>query len=349
MKKKNLSAKKKVNNFYFKKLDDPKINKIYSDFKIKLSNHISNNFCVAVSGGSDSLALSFLAKCYSLEKNIKVNFFLIDHKLRRESTTEANFVKKKLSFFNISCQILTIKRVSKVSNIQSFARKFRYKLLFQECNNKKIKSILTAHHEDDLLENFFIRLLRGSGLNGLASFANIKSKINFDEKILIIRPLIDVSKNDLNYICKKTFDFNVKDPSNNDDKFLRVKVRKLISKLENDGLTFQKFKKTLKNLSKSNLALNYYVDENIKNNSNFLPINNSIVLSENFFKQPYEIVFRSFSSIVQKIGKKDNYARGIKIQNILNYLQSSKNTQKKTLSGCVIKKVHKSVLISPEN
>ena len=105
------------------------------------------------------------------------------------------------------------------------------------------------------MENFFIRLLRGSGLKGLISFRNIKSKIKFDDKIFILRPLIDISKKDLIYISKNTFNFNVDDPSNLDDKFLRVKVRKLISKLEKDGLTFKKFKKTLNNLNKSNYAI----------------------------------------------------------------------------------------------
>ena len=95
MKKKNLSVKKKIHNFYSKKLDDPKIRRIYGKFKTKLSSYVSNNFCVAVSGGVDSLALSFLAKCYSIEKKQKVFFFIVDHKLRKNSTSEANLVKKK--------------------------------------------------------------------------------------------------------------------------------------------------------------------------------------------------------------------------------------------------------------
>ena len=117
--------------------------------------------------------------------------------------------------------------------------------------------ILTAHHVDDLIENFFIRLLRGSGLKGLVSFNKIKSKVNFDDKIYILRPLIDIPKKDLAYISNNTFNFNVNDPSNLDDKFLRVRVRKLISNLEEDGLTFNKFKLSMNNLSKSNNCLLY--------------------------------------------------------------------------------------------
>ena len=348
MKKKNLSAKKKIRNFYFKKLEDPRIKKIYLKFKKKLSYYVKKKFSIAVSGGSDSIALSFLAKCYSLENNIKSYFFIVDHKLRENSTSEAKLVKKKLSLYKIYADILTINK-KKYSNLQSFARENRYDLIIKKSLNKKIETILTAHHNDDFLENFFIRLLRGSGLKGLSSFGNIESKINFEDQIHIIRPLLDVSKNDLSYVSKKTFNFRVNDPSNLDEKFLRVKVRKLISKLENDGLTFDKFKISLNNLNKSNLALDYFVKKNINDNSNFLVFRKSIILNENFLNQPDEVAFRSLSEVIKKVGEKKSYARGFKVDNLVNYLRSCKNVKRKTLSGCLIQKVKKSVIISPEN
>ena len=348
MKKKNLSVKKKIHNFYSKKLDDPRIKRIYFHFKKKLSNHTPNNFCVAVSGGIDSMALSFLAKCYSIENNKKVYFFIVDHKLRKNSTFEAKLVKKKLKSFQISSNILTIKK--KIStNTQSFARDNRYKLIIEQSLIKKIDMILTAHHSDDLIENFFIRLLRGSGLKGLISFSKIKSKVTLDDKIFILRPLLNTSKKDLIYLLKNTFNFNVSDPTNLDDKFLRVRLRKLISNLEKDGLTFNKFKLSLNNLSKSNNTIDYYVQKNIKDNSNYLKLNNSIILKDHFLKQPDEIVFRSFSELIQNIGKKNTFARGAKVENLLKYLRSNNNHSKKTLSGCIIQKLENLVIISSEN
>ncbi len=348
MKKKNLSVKKKIHNFYSKKLDDPRIKRIYFNFKKKISSHIANSFCVAVSGGVDSMALSFLAKCYSIEKNKKCYFFIVDHKLRKNSTIEANLVKKKLKSFRISSNILTIKNEKKSTNIQSFARDNRYKLIIKQSLIKNIDMILTAHHADDLIENFFIRLLRGSGLKGLISFSNIKSKVKIDDKIYILRPLIDIPKKDLVYISKNTFNFNVNDPFNSDDKFLRVKVRKLISNLEKDGLTFKKFKLSLNNLSKSNYAVDYYVKKNINDNSNYLKLTKTIILKDDFFKHPDEIAFRSFSEVIQKVGKKNTLTRGAKVESLLKYLRSINNYSKKTLSGCIIQKIENSVIISPE-
>ena len=348
MKKKNLSAKKKIHNFYSKKLTDPRIKRIYLNFKKKLNNNTSKNLSVAVSGGVDSIALSFLAKCYSLEKKKRIYYFIVDHKLRKNSTFEARTVKKKLKSFQISCKILTLNKVKKFSNLQNFARLNRYQSIIKQSLNKKIGYILTAHHSDDLLENFFIRLLRGSGLRGLVSFGKIKSKIKFDDEIFILRPLLDVSKKDLIYVSKKTFDFNVDDPSNLDDKFLRVKIRKLISRLEWEGLTFDKFKTSIINLGKSNIAIDYYVEKNIKLNSYYLGTTKKVILKDEFFKKPDEIVFRSFSQLIQKVGKRKLYTRGAKVENLLNYLKTSKNFKKKTLSGCIIEKVQNSVIIYPE-
>ena len=159
----------------------------------------------------------------------------------------------------------------------------------------------------------------------------------------------NITSTNVYHLSKNTFNFNVNDPSNLDDKFLRVKVRKLISNLEKDGLTFNKFKLSLNNLSKSNNALDYYVKKNIDDNSNYLKLTNSIILKDDFLKQPGEIVFRSFSELIQKIGNKDTFARGSKVENLLKYLRSTNNGSKKTLSGCIIQKLENSVIISSEN
>ena len=123
MQKKNLSVKKKIHNFYSKKLDDPRIKRIYLNFKKKLSSHVPNSFCVAVSGGVDSMALSFLAKCYSIQNKKKVYFFIVDHKLRKNSTYEANLVKKKLRSLQISSNILTIKKKKYIKKYSIFCKR----------------------------------------------------------------------------------------------------------------------------------------------------------------------------------------------------------------------------------
>ena len=94
MKKRNLSAKKKIRNFYLEKLKNPKINKIYSKFEKNIGRYSLRKFSIAVSGGVDSMALTFLAKCHSIKKNTDYLYFTVDHKIRSTSTKEAKESEK---------------------------------------------------------------------------------------------------------------------------------------------------------------------------------------------------------------------------------------------------------------
>ena len=115
MKKRNLSAKKKIRNFYLEKLNNPKIKRIYLEFEKNLRKFNLRKYSIAVSGGSDSMALAFLAKCHSIKKNLNYLYFTVDHKLRPTSTKEAIQTKKKLEKFGIICEILTWKNKLKPS------------------------------------------------------------------------------------------------------------------------------------------------------------------------------------------------------------------------------------------
>ena len=216
-------------------------------------------------------------------------------------------------------------------------------MLFRNCDKYQIKYILLGHHQDDLLENFFIRILRGSGLKGLISLDK-KNKIG-DKNLL--RPLLDEKKENLIFISKNVFNFYIEDPTNKDEKYKRIMIRGLIKKLQEDGLDKKKFLKTINNLKFSNKVIEYYVDENLKKNT-FLSNNNSrLVLNSIFFLQPYEVIFRSLSESIKMIGKKYYPARGKKIDKIINHLKKSVS-YRSTLGGCIIEKVNETVIISRE-
>ena len=336
---KNSSAK--IPKILANKLNNKKLSKIYNYFEKSLN--INDKFVVAVSGGADSLALSFLAKIYSIKKKLKTRYLIIDHKLRSESTHEAKNVKKILQKFGIKAEILTWKGKKPFNNIQSIARKKRYELLFSKCTKLNINNIILAHHQDDLFENFFIRILRGSGLKGLVSLKKV-SKIN---NINILRPLLGVKKKDLIFISKFVFNNFVDDPSNYNEKFLRTRVRKILIQLENEGLDNKKFYKSIRNLQYSDKTIQTYIEKNLEENSCFSVKKNRSILSENFFAQPQEVVFRSLSDLLRIIGKKYYPSRGKKLEKIIQEIQ--KNTSfRATLGGCIIEKVKQTVIISKE-
>ena len=338
---KNLSAKIKIPKLLRKKLNNKKVSQIYRQFEKSINN--KEKFVVAVSGGPDSLALAFLAKIYSVKNNILSKFLIVDHKLRDESTKEAKTIKKLLKQHSINVKILTWKGKKPSSNIQSLARKKRYELLCQECDRLKVKNILLGHHQDDLFENFFMRFLRGSGLKGLISLGQ-NNKIG-DKNL--IRPLIYQKKKDLKFLSKYVFNFYVNDPSNKDEKYLRVKIRKLIEELQKNGLNKKKFADTIKNLKHSNKVVDFYVNENLLKNSFFSNLNNQMILNREFFQQSHEVIFRSFAEVIKLIGKKYYFARGKKLEKIISAINNERFL-KGTLGNCIIEKVNQTIIISKE-
>ena len=232
---KNLNVSKKTHKLLLNKLKDKRTLQIYKKFESELN--INKNFIVAVSGGPDSIALSFLAKIYSIKKSIDVKYFIVDHRLRKDSTSEAKHVQKNLKNFSIKLNILTWKGTKPIKNIQSIARNKRYELLTGIAKKYRIQNILLGHHLDDLFENFFIRILRGSGLQGLISLDRETQK----NQINLIRPLIKIDKKDLIYISNYIFGSYIKDPSNEDDKFKRVKIRNFLEQLSLEGLDRKRF------------------------------------------------------------------------------------------------------------
>ena len=338
---KSLNVSKKTHKFLLNKLKDKRILQIYKKFENDLV--LNQDFIVAVSGGPDSLALSFLAKIFSIKNFLNVKYLIVDHKLRKESTSEAKYVQKILKKYLISLEILTWNGPKPKKNIQSLARDKRYELLIRKAKKFNIKNILLGHHLDDLFENFFIRILRGSGLNGLISLDKKTEK----DGVNLVRPLINVDKKDLIYISKNIFGSYVEDPTNKDDKYKRVKIRNFLTQLSSEGLDRNKFFLTIKNLKIANENIKFYVKRNLSENLTFFEKKQKMILKERFLIQSDEVLFRSFVELIKMIGKKYHPVRGKKIDKIIQLI-NSKPSFKVTLGGCVVKKVNGTIILSKE-
>ena len=340
---KNLSVQSKKHKKILKQLNTKKISKIYKEFSSSIK--AKENLAVAVSGGPDSLALAYLTKCYSLKNKIKVKYYIVNHKLRKESSSEARIVKNFLTKIDIQSTILNWNGKKPSKNIQASARDKRYSLLASECKKNNIKNLLLGHHLNDLFENFLIRIVRGSGLNGLISFS--KNAEYRDKSLNIIRPLLNIEKKDLQTISNEVFNFFIKDPSNINEDYKRTRIRNLLHSLEKEGLDTKKLKLTIDNLKDADKSIKFYVDRNLEKNSIFLK-KNIYILDNNFFDQSHEIIFRSLTKIIQKIGKKYYPARGKSINELIKRIDK-KSFTKVTLGGCFIERANKTILISHEN
>ena len=345
MKRRNLIATKKAkkNKLLFK---NPKILNFYKKFKSTIFKYIQNkSFAVAVSGGSDSLCLAYFSKIYSSEFHNKIHVLIVDHKLRKESSKEALKVKAILKKKKIQSKILSWQEKIPKNNIQRKARDMRYSLISNYCLNKDIKYLITAHHKDDQIENFFIRLLRGSGLTGLSSMsANIK----YNDRLKIIRPFLNFNKIDLKYTTLNYFKTYIKDPSNEDEKFLRVRIRKYRQNMKKEGLDTSKIIKTVNNLLSANKALNFYKNKALHKHVSFLSKNSCLINVQIFSEEAGEIIFKSFSDILSLVSGSYYPPRSKKIINLINRIKKTK-FNKSTLGGCVIEKKDNFILVSKEH
>ena len=344
MKRKNLIVRKKVKKYNLLSKDSKIIN-FYKKFKSIMSKDIGNkNFALAVSGGSDSLCLAYFSKIYSLEFRNKIHVLIVDHNLRKESYKEALKVKEILKNRRIKSTILRWKGRIPKTNVQKNARDLRYLLISNYCLKKNIKYLTTAHHEDDQIENFFIRLLRGSGLTGLSSMT---TNAKYNSNLKIIRPFLHFKKTDLNYVTLNYFKTYIKDPSNENEKFLRVRIRKYRKDMEREWLDTRKIIKTVDNLVSANQALNFYKNKAIYKHASFISKNKCLLNKKIFSEEAGEIVFKLFSDILSLVSGTYYPPRSKKIINLISRIKKDKFT-KSTLGGCILEEKYKFILISKE-
>ncbi len=325
---------------------DLKVKNLYKNFrKIIVKKINKKNFAIAVSGGSDSLCLAYLGKIYKSEFKSKIHFLIVNHKIRSESKREAIKVKKILNTKGIKSKILNWNGEIPRSNIQKKARNIRYSLISKYCVKNKIKYLLTAHHMDDQIENFFIRLFRGSGLTGLSSMSET---FNYSNNLKIIRPLLDYKKEDLKYITLKYFKNYIRDPSNDNERYLRVKIRKQRKNLDKEGLDTGKIIRSINNLVLANKALTFYKNKALHKHVSFSSKKKCVINTKILSEEPDEIIFKSFADIFSLIGGSYYPPRSKKIVDLINRIKRKKY-KKSTLGGCIVDKKDGSILISKES
>jgi tRNA(Ile)-lysidine synthase len=206
---------------------------------------------LAVSGGPDSLALLALAaEAYPGA----VTAITVDHGLRSEAADEAAHVADICSRLGVPHTIRTPARPI-AGNLQSAAREARYALLEEWSEREKLPWIATAHHADDQLETVLMRLLRGSGIDGLSAIRPINGKI--------IRPLLGVRKAELVSHVESCGLKAVADPSNEDNAFDRVRLRKALTHFP--GFDPDRLARSLTATQEASQALGWIVEREARN------------------------------------------------------------------------------------
>ncbi len=184
----------------------------------------------AFSGGKDSVTLLLLLN--KLQDDIKFNLkaAYFNHKLREDSDTESKWIdeyfkKKNIDLIKGSGNIIAFKNKNKL-NLENAASISRYDFFDKVADKFPNSKIATGHSRSDLSETFFIKLFRGSGLQGLSGIFGLK-----DQRI--IRPLLIFSKSDILDFLERSGENFFTDPTNGSNTFLRNNIRNnLIPEIE---------------------------------------------------------------------------------------------------------------------
>lgn len=218
------------------------------------------SLAVAVSGGADSMALARLADRWARAHGGRITALTVDHGLRRESAAEARQVGRWLKAAKIRHVILRWlpagppkKPASgvRLANLQAAAREARYDLLSGWCREHAVLHLLLAHHRDDQAETLLLRLARGSGLDGLAAMAPLAER----SSIRLLRPLLRLGKAELTAYLEARGQAWIEDPSNRDSANARVRMRELLPRLAEEGMTAARLAETTARLAQARAAL----------------------------------------------------------------------------------------------
>jgi len=213
---------------------------------------------LAVSGGPDSIALMWLAARWrrSLARGPRLIAVTVDHGLRSEAAAEARDVKRLARTLDLPHRTMRWTGTKPKTGLPAAARSARYRLLAQAARANGATHILTAHTRDDQAETLLMRLLRGSGIAGLAAMARVTER----EGVLLARPFLDVSKPQLIATLKKAKVDFADDPTNHDVNFTRPRLRAVMPVLAAEGGDARNLARLASRLARANAAVEVLAD-----------------------------------------------------------------------------------------
>lgn len=208
------------------------------------------HLALAVSGGGDSMAMLALAHGWARVMGIGLHVVTIDHGLRAASAAEAAMVAAECAALGHPHATLRW-HWDGTGNLQDAARSARLRLIEEWRGD--IDHVLFAHTLDDQAETLLMRLVRGSGVEGLSSMTPLRRAQGMG--FWQVRPLLDIARADLRHYARTLRLPFVDDPSNDDPRFDRVRARRALAALADLGLTAQGLAESAKRMDRAREAL----------------------------------------------------------------------------------------------
>ena len=213
---------------------------------------------LAVSGGSDSTALLWLAARWrrSLERPPKLVAVTVDHGLRAESAREAAAVRRLARSLKVEHRTVRWNGAKPKTGMQAAAREARYRLMSKAARDVGARCIVTGHTLDDQAETVLFRLMRGSGVSGLAGMSAVAGvPIDEGRGLWVLRPLLATSKARLVATLDAAGVDYARDPTNSDPRYARPRLRALLPVLARVGLTIERLGRLARRVERADEVL----------------------------------------------------------------------------------------------
>jgi tRNA(Ile)-lysidine synthase len=301
------------------------------------------HLAVAVSGGSDSMALALLADDWTRAQGGSVTALTVDHGLRSGSRGEARRVAAWLKARGIDHHVLRWTGAKPETGIQAAARRARYDLLTRWCRGHGVLHLLLGHQREDQAETFMLRLARGSGPDGLACMAGVSET----PWLRMHRPCLGVTRARLRAVPDLRGQEWVEDPSNLDPAFARVRVRAAL-KAPSAGLGVDRLSMTARKLGFARAVLDTETARLLGQAVYIHPAGYCRFDMEMIVSAPEDIALRALSRIVTCIGAQEYGPRRERLERLYRALRDDGLRRSRTLAGCVIARRRGEILVARE-
>ena len=319
----------------------------------------SGPVAVAYSGGPDSLCLLHLARLWAQARDRPLVALTVDHGLRDGSRAEAEAAGRMAQSLGVPHHILAWDAPEKGAadlhaNTQAQAREARYRLLADACRQAGAATLLLAHHQDDQAETFLLRLARGSGVDGLAAMAARREW----QGLILARPLLGFARARLCATLESEGLTGLEDPSNDNPRFDRVKMRQAMADLGALGLTPPRLAETARRMARARSALEAETLRFLAAHATLDAVGYAVIERSALLDAAPEIALRALSAVLKTVSGAYYRPREEGLltlyENVIATAETDTSTAQaapaaaRTLAGCLVRPRLRSLLIMRE-
>ena len=302
------------------------------------------HLAIAVSGGADSLALCLRAAGWARRRRGVATALVVDHGLRPGSSGEARQVAAWLAARDIPVQVLTWHGQIPDRAIQEAARRTRYRLMTDWCRDHGVLHLLLGHHQEDQAETVLMRLARGSGVDGLAAMSAVVETA----AVRLLRPLLDVAPALLRETLRRRGQPWIEDPSNQDPRFSRARLRAARRELAEAGDTSPGLASAAQRFGIARQDVEHRTAEVLARSCRLDRAGFAHLRRDLIARASDDVALRALGRVIACVGGREHLPATDKVERLRAAVVSTDRGGARTLGGCRIVFGHEAILVCRE-